>query len=348
MAAAAPLRIVPGVYAYVGVLPPGCQLCIQGVKMVVFITGLCSERCFYCPVSPNRLYHDKVFADEEPAHRLTDFVDEAYRVAAGGASITGGDPLVRLKRTLKTIKLLKDVFGPEFHIHLYTSGRYATRDALVALERAGLDEIRFHPVEEWMKKRIELAIRVLRNTRVGAEVPVIPGRVEELKSFIAWLDSIGAEFINLNELEVSERNIRGIITRGLRPDPSKPVVKGSEEAGLELVRWASREKLRITVHYCPAAYKDRVQLRARLLRKALRLRRPYEEVTSEGMLLYAEAPVESLPAGLAGDAQVEQGLARLPPALAPRIRGAALKQRYPSPKAYNRLPVNVERVAEEG
>jgi len=344
------VHLVPGMYAYVGQLPHGCQLCIKGVKMVIFITGLCSEKCFYCPVSPTRLYRDTMFVDEEPAHSLLDFIEEAYRVGADGASITGGDPLVVLKRTVRTIRLLKETLGDEFHVHLYTSGRYASREALASLEEAGLDEIRFHPVEDWVIDRIALARKVLRRTRVGVEMPVIPGREAHLKALIRRLDEMGVEFINLNELEVSERNIRSIVTRGFRVRSDKPVVEGSEEAALRIVRWAASAGLNITVHYCPATYKDRVQLRARLARKALRLRKPYESVTGDGLLARLEVDMREL-AQLQGwrlsleDVATEEGKALLPLNLARKLHGV-VRRRYPSPSMADELPAEIERVTE--
>ncbi len=281
---------MPGIYAYIGALPRGCKLCIQGTKMVIFITGVCHDKCFYCPVSKERFGHPVAYADEEPIHRLEDLVDEALRIGADGASITGGDPLVALDKTVKVIKFLKELFGDDFHIHLYTSGRYATASVLRELESAGLDEIRFHPTSSWLLKRIEIAMRVLRRTRVGVEVPVLPDRVDEMKSLIRWLDNIGVEFINLNEAEVSPSNITELIKRGYRISRDIPVVEGSEAAAIELVKWALENTRKIAVHYCPARYKDKVQMRIRLIRKAIRVAKPYEEYDSQGLLRVKRGP----------------------------------------------------------
>src|SRR5205807_270626 len=51
-----------------GGLPVGCRQCTDGAKMVLFVTGICSFHCFYCPVSDEKMYKDVVFADE---NRLT-------------------------------------------------------------------------------------------------------------------------------------------------------------------------------------------------------------------------------------------------------------------------------------
>ena len=88
------VKLVEDVYAVVGELPLGCIHCMRGTKVVVFITGLCDDRCFYCPGSPEKLYRDIMRADEEPVSSIEDIVYEIYRIGADGASITGGDPLV--------------------------------------------------------------------------------------------------------------------------------------------------------------------------------------------------------------------------------------------------------------
>ncbi|AEM39746.1 Radical SAM domain protein [Pyrolobus fumarii 1A] len=278
---------VENVYAYTGVLPGGCQLCLRGEKMVVFVTGLCNMRCFYCPVSPKRLGRDVVYVDEERARSLEDVVLEAFRVGARGASITGGEPLIVLKRVTSIVKRLKEAMGSDFHIHLYTSGHGLTATTVRILEEAGLDELRIHPVEDDMWRVVEVAVKARRRMSVGVEIPVFPDRVEELKRRIKWLEEIGADFINLNEVEVTPHTLESIVVRGYRVRGY--VVEGSYEAGLEIVKWAARELRRITVHFCPALYKDRVQHRNRLIRKAVRVAAHYEEPTERGTLTHIEA-----------------------------------------------------------
>src|SRR5437867_8850094 len=125
-----------------GALPVGCRQCTDGSKMVLFVTGICSFHCFYCPVSDEKMYKDVVFADEKRVTRDEDVLEEARAIRATGAGITGGDPLDAVERTCRYIRLLKAEFGPTFHTHLYTMSTDA--DKIRALAGAGLDEIRFH------------------------------------------------------------------------------------------------------------------------------------------------------------------------------------------------------------
>jgi pyruvate formate-lyase activating enzyme-like uncharacterized protein len=276
---------VKDVYAYTGGLPTGCKLCIRGAKLVVFVTGLCDEACFYCPVSRRKLGRDVVYANEEKAKSLSDVVEEAIRVGAEGASITGGDPLIALGRTIRVIHALKEYGGPSFHIHLYTTGRYATSEAIRVLEEAGLDEIRFHVTSIDGVKAVEKAMRVRKEMDVGVEVPVFPDKVDELRRLILLLDRLGVDFINLNEAEVSPDNYDAIAVRGYQV--RGVAVEGSYQAALNLVRWAAENTRRLIVHFCPARFKDRVQTRARLLRKAIRTLACYEELRPDGSVAVA-------------------------------------------------------------
>ena len=47
-----------------GELPEGCKLCVKGAKLVLFVTGLCNKRCWYCTISKARWQKDVILADE--------------------------------------------------------------------------------------------------------------------------------------------------------------------------------------------------------------------------------------------------------------------------------------------
>ncbi|HKZ63215.1 MAG TPA: 4Fe-4S cluster-binding domain-containing protein, partial [Thermoplasmata archaeon] len=89
-----------------GALPEGCRLCEEGAKMVLFVTGLCSYHCFYCPVSDEKMYKDVMFADEMRVERDEDVLAEARAIRAKGAGITGGDPMEAMDRLCHYLRLL--------------------------------------------------------------------------------------------------------------------------------------------------------------------------------------------------------------------------------------------------
>ena len=90
-----------------GVLPQGCQYCVQGQKLVLFVTGICPRNCAFCPVSDQKYQQDVIYANERKVFSFRDVLAEAKLMDAKGAGITGGDPLAKLERTLEYIKSLK-------------------------------------------------------------------------------------------------------------------------------------------------------------------------------------------------------------------------------------------------
>jgi pyruvate formate-lyase activating enzyme-like uncharacterized protein len=268
---------------YIGKLPRGCELCRLGSKLVVFISGKCGDSCYYCPVSAQRFESERMFANEAEVEDLLGFIYEAYKMKALGAGITGGDPLLAIDRTVKVIELLKQEFGPNFHIHLYTSGKYATEDSLRELERAGLDEIRFHPIDLSYLKFVERAMKF--HFDVGVEVPVIPGQKSFLRELIRRAEKLGVKFVNLNELEISERNANYLLSRGFKVSHGMAGVDGSSELAKEIVGEFAQSKP--TIHYCTALYKDVVETRTRFLRMIRFSSKPYEEMSAEGTVIRA-------------------------------------------------------------
>ncbi len=276
---------------FIGSLPLGCQLCHRGQKLVLFIGGKCAhpKNCsWYCPISQKRKDKDDVYADEILVQDPKDVIEEARLIKAYGASITGGDPLYnedQRELTLFYINELKREFGESFHIHLYTSGTNFTPEIADDLMEAGLDEIRFHPVEKDFH-RIQYAMD--RGIRVGAEVPVIPTPEYEeyLWNLIDYLDNIGADFVNLNEFEMGEPNHKELLSRNftLKEETAATVV-GSQELAYKILNDLPG-RYTISVHFCSISLKDGKQLRNRYKRRAESIQYPYEEVTDDGTLLY--------------------------------------------------------------
>jgi hypothetical protein len=282
--------------AYIGRLARGCELCMQGAKLVLFVTGLCREGCYYCPLSEKRRGKDVAWVNERLVKSDAEVIAEALRMRAEGAGITGGDPALKLERTLHYIQLLKAKFGEEFHIHMYTA-TCLDEGELQKLKSAGLDELRFHITQ---KNRTQVWESIRRAKRigleVGVEIPAFPDREEEIVEIATRVASLGG-FLNLNELEFSDTNAQALRSRGFSLRGDSYAVAGSREAALKAME--RLEKLAdVRVHFCTSRYKDAGQLRQRLLRTALASAKPYEEVTEEGLLLkgvvYADEDLERL------------------------------------------------------
>jgi len=269
----------------IGSLAKGCQYCVKGRKLVLFVTGLCSRRCFYCPLSEQKSNKDVVYANEWPTSDIKNIIKEAELCSAHGAGITGGNPLARLERTLSYIKALKKHFGKNFHIHLYTLPELLTMEKAEKLHKAGLDEIRLHPDIINNRKWGNVKNIVGFSWDIGMEIPVIPGYEKQTLKLIDYMAPY-IRFLNLNELEYSDTNSYSLTKLGFRTKDSISYgIKGSEELAFKLMEKLKDPKYRFKVHYCTAKLKDAVQLRNRIKLMAKKVAESFDAVTNEGILV---------------------------------------------------------------
>ena len=280
--------------SYIEPLSPACEMCARGSKLVVLITGLCPSSCFYCPLSENKQGRDLIFADE---WKLNDEKDvdklfkEAEYIEAEGAGITGGDPLVVWKRTSNFIKILKKRYSSDFNIHLYTSG-LKNHEHIDDLVTAGLDEIRFHPSPDVWKKINDTRIGdIIKETSkkdldVAIEIPVVPNYEQDIISLVKWADENSLKWVNLNELEFSETNALKLMKRGFNvKDDISSAVLGSETTAKKVIKKLSEENLDIGVHYCSSSFKDAIQLKNRIKRRAKNIANDFDIITDEGTII---------------------------------------------------------------
>jgi len=278
MKAARPIVRTSAGSILVGKMPRGCRLCVRGAKLVLFVTGICKQGCFYCPISEKRRGVDVTYANERHVRNTREIAEEATLMDALGTGITGGDPLVRFGRTTSYIKFLKKKFGSRHHIHMYCCASLSTKK-LLELKQAGLDEIRFHL---WSAEPVRLALEA--GIRAGLELPAIPSNRRRYIDLLKKLDQLPGAFVNLNELEFSDTNLKEFKKRKFKiKSETSMAVKGSEELAFEILRWAA-SNTDLDVHYCPSSLKDSVQLRNRLKRRAANVAKPYEQITEDGLL----------------------------------------------------------------
>jgi len=195
------------------------------------------------------------------------------------------------KRTFDYIRLLKNTYGESFHIHLYTSG-IEHKEKISDFAASGLDEIRFHPIpQEWNRMDSSNCIQSIENAvktdmDVAIEIPVIPMMEKEIVELVKWSDSNQINWINFNELEFSERNEKHFRKKGfIEKNDVSAAVQQSEETAYRIIEEIVLLDLDIGVHYCSASFKDRIQLKNRMLRRAKNIANPIDIITDDATLL---------------------------------------------------------------
>jgi hypothetical protein len=231
-------------------------------------------------LSGERKGKDVTYANERMIDSPEQAIEVAHRMSALGTGVTGGEPLARPERVITYCSRLKEEFGPEHQIHLYT-GIAPGREMLTRL--AGIvDEIRLHPpMETWQQvlssEYVESAINAKEmGFDIGFEVPALP-EVDLLSQALPVLD-----FLNINELEWGGHNADGMRERNyMLEDGLHNAIEGARE-------WASLISKEEKVHFCSSSFKDSVQLRKRLIRVARNTARSFDHVTRDGTIIYGK------------------------------------------------------------
>ena len=278
-------------------LPEGCKYCVKGEKLVLFISGICTRNCWYCSLSDKRKNKNIIWANEREIKNTKEFLKEIKESNATSMGITGGDPLLFLKRTINYAKTAKKAFGKKFHIHIYLPTKFVNKNNLKKLSKY-IDEIRFNPgctsslaeakensrfaaVADKDIEKIKLASLYWKKQNIGIELPMIPNKKEDfLKLIIKAKDFIG--FVNLNEFELSETNMN-VVTKKYKLNQGGYTIKDSIKSGIWLLKKIKERKINLKVHLCTAKLKNNHQFKNRLkIHNIL----PYGKKTKEGLVKY--------------------------------------------------------------
>ena len=264
-----------------GILSDGCKMCVVGKKLVLFITGACPRKCWYCPVSDNKIQHDVIYANESNISDIDEAVNEAKLCNSKGMGITGGDPLTRINRVYDYIKAFKKEFGKKFHVHLYTSFDLVNDKNLEILYSAGLDEIRFHPDLNDDSKWNKILLVKKFDWDIGIEIPCIPDMVKETINVIEYFKD-KVDFFNLNELEAADSSRNLVFDKGYRSkDFLSYGIKGSEELAFFIMKRFNG----LNIHFCTSRLKNIEQLGNRIKLRAKNIKKQYDILTKGGSLI---------------------------------------------------------------
>lgn len=267
----------------------GCIQCQQGSKLVLFVTGKCHWGGDYCPLSENRRETPDMFANERRCTSWDEVIEEGHAMKATGTGITGGDPMLDLEKTLEAVVQLKAAFGPQHHIHVYTSIPFDPARAKDFAE-AGLDEIRFHLLDGTTKKyRATMEECATNGITVGVELPCEPDKEVQLFDLLDELATVPVSFLNLNELEITVGNQENMDVRGFNLSGGiTAAAEGSADLALRLKEAAKDQPYHLK--FCTAKYKDAGQLRNRFKRRGQATLRPYEVLSDDDTILFGAIP----------------------------------------------------------
>jgi uncharacterized protein len=271
-----------GTKPHSGQLSPGCRQCVEGSWSCLFVNGHCNLSCFYCPSSQDDVGEPTTnnLSFSSADHYLAYLQHFGFR----GFSLSGGEPLLTLDRSLDYLLTAKKYFGDKIHSWIYTNGSLVTHDTLARLRDCGLDEIRFDigALDYSLDKAL---LAVGRIPLVTIEIPAVPEEKQRLKNALKQMTDGGINFLNLHQLRLTNYNYRHFKQRPYTYlHGEKITVLESELTALELLKFAQDEQLELPINYCSFIYKNRYQKAAARARGAADMGKSYEQVTATGYL----------------------------------------------------------------
>jgi pyruvate formate-lyase activating enzyme-like uncharacterized protein len=263
---------------HTGNLSPGCSICGEGHWSCLFINRLCTKNCFYCPQDR------KIKKESRPQEEIVfdepkDYVNYLKTFGLKGVGISGGEALLVFDKLLDYIQKIKEEFGKKIYLWVYTNGDLINEEKIRRMQQSGLDEIRFNiSAGAYDLGPAKLATDLIDNVTV--EIPSIPEDYETVKKSLSEMQKIGIGHLNLHQLFATKYNYKNYIDRNYTflHHSSFPIFE-SEITALKLLRYALDKNIDLPINYCSATYKDRFQYMGIRARKALLMKKDFEELT---------------------------------------------------------------------
>lgn len=268
-----------------GDLSPGCITCGQGVWSCMFINGLCTANCFFCPQDRKMKKERSPMTGEgiefdDPE----DYIDYLEKFGFKGVGFSGGESMLVMDKLLLYIRKIRERFGNAIYIWIYTNGDVSDPAKLKKLKEAGLDEIRFNiSARNYDLRQVELATDFIK--KVTVEVPAIPEDYELLKNCLLKMRKIGVDYLNLHQLLTTKYNFRNYIKRNYTflHYLGIPILE-SEITALKLIKYASDNSIKLKINYCSQVYKNRFQGKGHRIRAVALAKEDFEGITKSGYI----------------------------------------------------------------
>lgn len=269
---------------HTGKLSPGCLICGAGYWSCMFINGLCTAHCFFCP--QDRKMKEERLPEEDGIvfENTQDYADYLEKFNFKGVGFSGGEPLLVFDKLLEYLGKIRERFGDKIYLWIYTNGSLVNEDKLKRLKKAGLNEIRFDiSANNYDLHPVELAAKAIDTATV--EIPAIPKDYEIVKKCLVKLEKSGVKHLHIHQLNATEYNYKNFSERSYTfiHSPSIPVFE-SEITALKLISWAIGNRISLPINYCSSVYKNRLQDKGKRERCAPFVRDEFEEITRSGYI----------------------------------------------------------------
>ena len=263
-------------------LSPGCRTCANGAWSCLFINGRCNASCFYCPTSQDET--DGPLSNGIPFESPEDYAEYVALFGFTGVSISGGEPLLTLDRSLDYIAAVRRRCGDAVHLWMYTNGVLLTRDMASALADAGLAEIRFDiGATRYDLSKLRLAVGVIPTITV--EIPAVPEEEALMRGKLVEMAAAGVQHLNLHQMRLTPHNLRHLANRAYTfVHGEKVTVLESELMALRLIRYGIEQGIDLPINYCSFPYKRRFQHAAARRRGLPYIQGPDDTITDVGYL----------------------------------------------------------------
>jgi len=267
---------------HIGELSPGCVLCGQGFWSCMFINGLCTANCFYCP-QDRAMVGERIPNASGIAFNLPEeYADYLYKLNFKGVGFSGGEPFLALDKLLIYLKTIRRRFGKKIYLWVYTNGDLVKKNKLRQLKESGLDEIRFNiSARNYDLERVKEAVGIIDTVTV--EIPAIPEDLEIVKKNLSRMKRMGVKYLNLHQLYATACNFEKLKDRGYTflHQASVPMLE-SELTALKIMKFSDDHKIGLSINYCSSAYKARFQEKGQQERVASYGTDDFEEMTAAG------------------------------------------------------------------
>jgi pyruvate formate-lyase activating enzyme-like uncharacterized protein len=243
-------------------LPAGCRPCLQGRGSNLVMTLKCNRDCFFC-FNPK----PRVAGMSVHGRSVRSFKEGVELIASLGlrsVGISGGEPLLELKKVLALSRALRRRFGRSLRIDLYTNGDLLTVPILKQLRSVGVSGLRVNlAANGYDPAPVKLALGVFKDVEV--EIPMIPEDKGKVLVLLGQLEGLGCGHLILHELFASAANVsrmEGRCAHERRSGLTWSGVEASEAAALEVLLAAKKAKKRISVYYCSTGTQGWIAARA--------------------------------------------------------------------------------------